>query len=49
LYGSFCGVAAVNVRWDALEIHFILGERLFKVVGTFVVEDVKSGCIAIGL
>lgn len=49
LDGSFGGVAAVAVRWYALEIYVILFKSLFEIVGAFVVEDVESGSVAVGL
>ena len=49
LDGSFGCVAAVAVWGYALEIDVVFFECFFEIVGTFVIEDVESGSVAVGL
>lgn len=46
---SFGCVAAVTVWWDDLEIDVMFGEGSLDVGGAFVVDDMKFGCVAVGL
>ncbi len=47
LDGSFCGIASVAVRGDALEIEVIFYKGLAEFVGALVVENVCFRCVAI--
>ena len=40
---TFCGVAAVIVRGDKLEVNVVFAEGFLHGVGSLVVEDVDSG------
>jgi hypothetical protein len=35
--------------WDALEINVVFAESFFELVGAFVVKDVETGSVAVGL
>jgi hypothetical protein len=49
LDGSFGGVAAVAMRRDTLEVDVVFFKSLLELVRAFVIEDVKVGCISVGL
>ena len=47
LDGSFCGVSAMNVRRNELEVYVVFPESLFHFVRAFVVKDVEFGRVSI--
>ena len=44
---TFCGVAAVDVKGDKLEVNVVFVEGFLHGVEALVVENVESGCCTI--
>ncbi len=42
-YGTFGGIAAVNVWWDELIVHILDGEVLLEGLGSLVVKSLELG------
>ena len=46
---SFCGIAAVAVRRDALVLYVVFLEGIAEVCRAFIVQDVEFGGVAVAL
>jgi hypothetical protein len=42
VYHTFCSIAAMDVRWNQLEVDVFIAEELLEELGTLIVEALES-------